>query len=309
MSQASTMQPPPTSYQPVSTEVLKNRLMFIGLLLMIVGLLLEGLREIIFIAFRVTIFGVMTLLSGIILLGVAAVLFIRMKYLLSLNKLDLNVIFDDPMLKILTYLAPLYVLFRGIAFFGGNVIIGIGLSVAGVLFLILSIMYQMYRYRGISPTMMLLFSILVIITGVFLSVGGFIDAGSSAPNILLAHSGILGIAVMLIGIGLIIAGFTGQAAGTTIRIMLTLGYLIAAIALVAGGGLGIRDGVNALRGRAGGVFMAMGALLLVAEILGLIAGIMFLIIIIVSLGKEISKAAAPPPPPQPPQAPPPPPPQ
>ncbi len=304
-----TTQPTATTMQPISTEVLKNRLTFIGILLLIVGFLLEGLRNLLFIGFRVTTFSVMVLLAGLLLLGTAGILFMRMKYLLSLGKLDLNVFFDDPMLKIVSYLAPLYVLFRGIGFLGGDIIIGIGLTVAGILFLVLVILYQLYRFKGIPPTMMLLFSILVIIIGVFLSVAGFINAGSSAPNIFLAHSGILGIAVLIIGIGLIIAGFTGQQSATVIRILLSLGYLLASIALITGGGLGIRDGINVLGSRmATAMLKAIGALLLVAEILGLIAGIMFIIVVLVTLGKELSKAAAaaPPPPPAP-QAPPPPP--
>ncbi len=303
-------QPTSTTMQPISAEVLKNRLTFIGMLLLIVGLLLEGIRSVLFISFRATVFSVMVLLAGLLLLATAGVLFIRMKYLLSLGKLDLNIFFDDPMLKIVSYLAPLYMLFKGIGFLGGDIIVGIGLTIAGILLLMLVILYQLYRFRGIPPTMMLLFSIFIIIIGVFLSVAGFINAGSSAPNVFLAHSGILGIAVMIIGIGLIIVGFTGQKGTTVIRVLLSLGYLLASIALITGGGLGIRDGINILRaGRAAALFRAMGALLLVAEVLGLIAGIMFIIIVLVTLGKELSKAAAAPPPTPPaPQAPPPPPP-
>ncbi len=301
-------QPTSTTMQPISAEALKNRLTFIGMLLLIVGLLLEGIREILFIGFRATVFSVMILLAGLMLLATAGLLFIRIKYLLSAKTLDLNLFFSDPMLKIVGYLAPLYVLFRGIGFLGGDIIVGIGLTIAGILFLVLVIFYQLYRFREIPPTMMLLFSILIIIIGVFLSVAGFIDAGSSNPNIFLAHSGILGIAVMIIGIGLIIVGFTGQRSTTVIRILLSLGYLLASIALITGGGLGIRDGINILRaGRIAAIFRAMGALLLVAEVLGLIAGIMFIIVVLVTLGKELSKAAAAPPPPPAPQAPPPPP--
>ncbi len=299
-----------TTIQPISTEALKNRLIFIGTLLIIVGFLLEGLRSILFIGFRATAFSVLILLSGLLLLAVAGILFIRMKYLLAVKKLDLNMFFDDPMLKIVSYLAPLYVLFKGIGFLGGDVVVGIGLTVAGILFLALIVLYQLYRFRGLPPTMMLLFSILIIIIGVFLSVAGFINAGSSAPNIFLAHSGILGIAIMIVGIGLIIIGFTGQKGSTIIKVLLNLGYLIASIALITGGGLGIRDGINILRwGVATALLRAIGALLLVAEILGLIAGIMFIIIVLVDLGKELSKAATPPAPPAPQAPPPPPPPQ
>ena len=306
-----TVQPQPQPSPQISTEALKQRLMFIGMILLVIGFFIGGLGDIAFISFRANLFTVMTLLEGLLLIGIAAILFMRLKYILSYKGNVIDLFFDEPMLKFITYLAPLYMLFKGIGFFGGNLIVGIGLTVAGILFLILVVLYQMYRYRGIPPTMMLLFSIFIIIVGVFLSVAGFISAGSSGPNVFLAHSGILGIAVILIGIGLIIIGFTGQHSSNIIKLILNLGYLLASIALIVGGGLGIRDGISVL----GAAFFpaslkAVGGLILVAEVMALIAGIMFLIIIIVNLGKELSKAAAAPPPPPappPPETPPPPP--
>ncbi len=306
----------PQQSSSVGFQALLPKLTMVGIILYLIGLIIRSISSMLLIGLRVTLASAMFLIAGILLLIVSAILFLRIKYLLSISKLSIDFFMQDMLLKIAVFIVPLYILFKGIGFFQGALVTGIGLVGASILLLIMIVLKYVIRMPMNTPTMALMNSIFIILVGVFFAIAGFSAAGSSSPSVLIMHSGILGIAAMLLGIGLLVGGLA-PTAKTAKDLMSYLGLLLVTIALIVGGALYIKDGVGLIT--MGGPFMrvpglvrAIGGLDLVSGIMGILAGILFFILAIMEFAKmlsSLSKAAPPPPATAPPPPPPPPPPE
>ncbi|MEM1514813.1 MAG: hypothetical protein QXH24_02005 [Candidatus Bathyarchaeia archaeon] len=280
---------------PPGLEELLPKMVAVGLIAYTVGLLMDGISNILWIATWVTLLTILLTVSGIIELGIAGLLLMRMKYILSLSAFTVDTLFVDPTLKYLLYLVPLYLLLKGIGFLQSTIVTGIGLIGAAILIFITLFL----RVKPMSPSTAILTNfILTLLIGAFLGLAGFSMAGSSMPNTLLMYSGILGIAIIIIGLSILMMGLAPKAEAMK-DVMVYIGYLLIVVALIVGGALAIRDGVYLTYFP--GVIGARGAITLVAGILGgILTGVLSIIVIVMKFTKVLARISEIPPPPPPP---------
>ncbi len=302
--------PTPVSSQPSTTsqngtQVSAGQLLKYGLLLFVGAAFFDGLLRIItgaaLISFlqqyaawgaRVNLAGpALTIFSGIIVLGVAIVILPLVGIPVSiisgppvdLNRLDTRLLVRDRRVVI----ASMMIIFT--MFIDSISLLVIRATVPGVTELVAAIMlavaYFAFMRKEVLRLPPLILSIIVLVGGIFLAIAGFTGAGT----LMSAHLGVAGIGVIIAAIPLMLSSINPQTT-SSVNKLFTVVALVLTISLIVGGAADIWQSTGYFR--YGGLLAASGAIGVLTGLLGLIAGLLLMVVALIKISKALQATPA-----------------
>lgn len=302
--------PTPASSQPSTTsqngtQVSAGQLLKYGLLLFVGAAFFDGLLRIItgaaLISFlqqyaawgaRVNLAGpALTIFSGIIVLGVAIVILPLVGIPVSiisgppvdLNRLDTRLLVRDRRVVI----ASMMIIFT--MFIDSISLLVIRATVPGVTELVAAIMlavaYFAFMRKEVLRLPPLILSIIVLVGGIFLAIAGFTGAGT----LMSAHLGVAGIGVIIAAIPLMLSSINPQTT-SSVNKLFTVVALVLTISLIVGGAADIWQSTGYFR--YGGLLAASGAIGVLTGLLGLIAGLLLMVVALIKISKALQATPA-----------------
>jgi len=287
------------------TQISAGQLLKYGLLLFIGAAFFDGLLRIItgaaLISFlqqyaawgaQVNMAGpALAIFSGIIVLGAAIVILPLTGIPISiipgpsvdLNRLNTGSLAKDKRVVI----ASMMIIFA--LFIDSIALLVTRATVPGVTELVAAIMLAVAYFAFLRKEVLrlppLILSIIVLVGGIFLAIAGFTGAGT----LMSAHLGVAGIGVIIAAIPLLLSSINPQTTSSVNKLFIVVA-LVLTISLIVGGAADIWQSTGYFR--YGGLIAASGAIGVLTGLLGLVAGLLLMIVALIKISKALQVTPA-----------------
>ncbi len=297
--------PQPTISPRAGTQISAGQLLKYGLLLFVGAAFFDGLLRILtgaaIISFlqqyaawgaRVNLAGpALAIFSGIIVLGAAVVILPLAGVPISiipgpsidLNNLNPRSLATDKRV----ILASMMIIFT--LFIDSIGLLIMRATVPGVTELIAAILLGVAYFAFMKGDVLrfppLILSLVVLVGGIFLTIAGFTGAGA----LMSAHLGVAGIGIIIAAIPMLLSSLNPQTASSVNKLFIVVA-LVLTISLIVGGAAIIWQSTGYFR--YGGLIAASGALGVLTGLLGLIAGLLLMVVVLIKISKALQVAPA-----------------
>lgn len=233
----------------------------------------------------------LTIFSGIIVLGVAVVILpltgIPVSVIsgssIDLNNLNPRSLTTDKRV----ILASAMIIFT--LFIDSITLLIMRATVPGVTELVAAILlgvaYFALMRGGVLRFPPLVLSLVVLVGGIFLTIAGFTGAGT----LMSAHLGVAGVGIIIAAIPMLLSSINPQTASSVNKLFVVVA-LVLTISLIVGGAVIIWGSTGYFR--YGGLVAASGAIGVLTGLLGLIAGLLLMMVALIKIGKALQVAPA-----------------